>query len=322
VVGPADLPDSPASPNIIQNAILALIAGIALGIAVALLRERLDDRLRDREDLEFRLGAPVLAVVPRVTSWRRGKKPLLVSVTEPQSAAAESYKALRTSVQHFALQRDAKVILVTSASAGEGKTATTANLGVALAHAGKRTILVSADLRKPRVHRFFNVGSLPGLTGVLTNNKTPWEVMERDVGVDHLQILPSGAVPTNPAELLGSDQMGRLIASLREVADFVLLDTAPILPVADALTLSAFVDGVLFVADSGATTGKAVDHSLKQLQQVNAPVFGAILNNFDPGRAGPYYYSHYRYYSTYTQTDQSADRVKNGTTGIRRLSRR
>lgn len=326
VVGPADLPRSPSSPNIIQNVILALIAGLGLGVGAALLRERLDDRLRDREDLELRVGAPVLAVVPRVASWRKGKKPLLVSVAEPKSASAEAYKALRTAVQHVALEQGAKVFIITSASALEGKTATTANLGVALAQAGKQTILVSADLRKPRLHRFFNITSLPGVTGVLAGDNTAWDAMVQDVGVENLQIMPSGSIPTNPAELLGSEQMGRLLASIREQADFVLIDSAPLLPVADSLTLAPFVDGVLFVADAGSTARSTVEDSMKTLHQVNATVVGAVLNNFDPDRSGAYYYYYYSHDGYYTsnseQPEQPKTKERNGAKGIRRLGRR
>jgi capsular exopolysaccharide synthesis family protein len=297
VVQPANLPLEPVSPDHVRTGILALLAGLLLGVGVAFLRERLDDRLRSRVDLEEHIGAPVLAVVHKVPSWRRRAETPLITVTEPRSATSEAFRTLRTSLLFAASQRDAKTLLVTSPHAGEGKTATSANLAVVLAQARKRVLLISADLRKPRLHRFFDVPNDVGLTSVLIGEAKPWEVVA-DVGMEHLKVVPSGPVPGNPAELLGSDAMGRLLGQFRDVADFVILDSAPALVVADALTLAPFVDAALFVADAEHTTRSAVIHARNQMEQVNASIIGAVLNNFDPSKAksSPYYYSYYYTY--------------------------
>jgi capsular exopolysaccharide synthesis family protein len=297
VVQPASLPLQPVSPDHVRTGILALMAGLLLGVGVAFLRERLDDRLRSRIDLEEHIGAPVLAVVHKVPSWRRRAETPLVTVTEPRSAASEAFRTLRTSLLFAASQRDAKTLLVTSPHAGEGKTATSANLAVVLAQARKRVLLISADLRKPRLHRFFDIPNDVGLTSVLIGEAKPWEVVA-DVGMEHLKVVPSGPVPGNPAELLGSDAMGRLLGQFRDVADFVILDSAPALVVADALTLAPFVEAALFVADAEHTTRSAVIHARNQMEQVNASIIGAVLNNFDPSKAksSPYYYSYYYTY--------------------------
>jgi capsular exopolysaccharide synthesis family protein len=307
LVLPARLPQSPASPNKPLDAGLGLFVGLAFGIGLAFLRERLDDGLRGRTDLEENLGAPVLAVIPRVPGWRKKQEPKLVTIDQPKSAVSEAYRTLRTSVLFSAIQRGLKTIMVSSAGAGEGKTTTAANLAVVLADANKRVILVSADLRKPRVHRFFNLDNDTGLSSALVGEVKPWEAL-KDPGVENLRILPSGPVPARPAELLQSEQMGELLMELREVADFVIIDTAPVLLVADALALVPLVDGVLFVADSEATSRSAVSHAREQLEQVDAPLFGCVFNNFDPSKAKsyPYYgaYGAYRYryrhgYGTY-----------------------
>src|SRR5262249_46286242 len=156
---------------------LGLVAGIALGIALAFLRERLDDSLRGRLDLETNVGAPVLAVIPRVPGWRNKHQARLVTREQPKSAVAEAYPTLRTSASFTSVQRGLKAIMITSPEAGEGKTTTAANLSLVLADAGKRVVLVSADLRKPRIHRFFNLQNEVGLSSVLSGEVQPWEAI-------------------------------------------------------------------------------------------------------------------------------------------------
>jgi capsular exopolysaccharide synthesis family protein len=293
---PAGLPQDPVSPDMILIGILGVVAGLALGIALAFLRERLDDSLRGRVDLETNVGAPVLAVIPKVPGWRNKHEARLVTREQPKSAVAEAYRTLRTSVSFTSVQRGLKAIMITSPEAGEGKTTTAANLSLVLADAGKRVVLVSADLRKPRIHRFFNLQNEVGLSSVLSGEVQPWEAI-LDPGVENLRVLLSGPVPSRPAELLQSEQMGEVLAGLREVADYVIIDTAPVLLVADALALAPLVDGVLFVADAEKTSRSAVAHAREQLEQVGAVMIGSVLNNFDPSKAKAYRY--YGYYSAY-----------------------
>jgi capsular exopolysaccharide synthesis family protein len=291
LIQPAALPLNPTSPNHTKTGILALLAGLPLGAGLAFLRERFDDRLRGRADLETHAGAAVLAVVPHIASWKDSGDSPVVALADPKSPAAEAYKTLRTSVLFSSAQRGLETLMVTSSHAQEGKSSTTANLGVALAQSGKRVIVVSADLRKPRLHRFFRAQNSVGLTNVLAGEKDALEVLTW-VGVENLRLLPSGPVPGNPAELLGSEAMESLLRELQQASDFVLIDAAPVLPVADAMTLTPFVDAVLFVADARRTTRGAVEQARQQLDQVNARVVGTVLNNFDPSKSG---YSHAQY---------------------------
>jgi non-specific protein-tyrosine kinase len=303
---PAGLPAKPISPNVSLLGGLGFLAGLALGVALAFLRERLDDSLRGRADLEANLGAPVLAVIPQVPGWRNKHDARLVTREQPKSAVAEAYRTLRTSVSFASAQRGVKVIMVCSPAAGEGKTTTAANLALVLADAGKRVVLLSSDLRKPRLHRFFDLQNETGLSSVLAGEKQPWEAI-LDPGVENLRVLLSGPVPSRPAELLQSEQMGEVLIGLREVADFVIMDTAPILLVADALALAPLVDGVLFVADSERTSRSAVAHAREQLEQVGATVIGSVLNNFDPAKARAY-----RYYGYYTPFRSAYERYGYG----------
>jgi capsular exopolysaccharide synthesis family protein len=295
VILDATLPGSPSAPK--KKLIIAagLLLGLVLGIALAFIRERLDDSLRGRGDLEDLLGAPVLAVVPRVSGWKKKDDTHLISIEQPKASVAEVYRTLRTSVLFASAQRGLKTLMVTSPTAGEGKTTTASNLAVVLADAGKRVILVSSDLRKPRVHRFFGLSNEKGLSTVLVGEVKPWEAMA-DPGRGHLRVLTSGPVPAHPAELLQSEQMGELIEELREVADFVILDTAPVLLVADALAIAPLADGVLLIVDAENTHRGAVIQAREQLEQVGAPLIGAVLNNFDPSKARSPYYGYYGSY--------------------------
>ena len=293
---PAGLPRDPISPNMILIGAFGLLAGLAVGIALAFLRERLDDSLRGRVDLEANLNSPVLAVIPKVPGWRNRHDARLVTREQPKSQVSEAYRTLRTGITFLSAQRGLKVLMITSPAAGEGKTTTAANLALVLADAGKRVVLVSADLRKPRIHRFFGLQNEIGLSSVLAEEIQPWEAI-LDPGVENLRVLLSGPVPSRPAELLQSDQMSEILTGLREVADYVIIDTAPMLLVADALALAPLVDGVLFVADSEHTSRSAVAHSREQLEQVGAVVIGSVLNNFDPSKAKAY--RHYGYYGQY-----------------------
>lgn len=289
VIQPATLPSTPFTPRYSQNAVLGIFLGLVLGVLAAFIRERLDDRLRGRHDFERRLGHSVLAVIPRVAGWRRPQETNLVTVKEPHSVTSEAYKTLRTSTLFVASSSGARLLMIAGPLQGEGKTTTLANLGVALAHSDRRVIIVSGDLRRPRLHSFFGLDSQPGLTTVLSGEVELKDALNR-VGVDKLRVLTSGPTPMNPAEVLGSEAMGALLEGLRGLADIVLLDSPPILAVADALVLAPLTDGVIFVSDPKRSTRRSVTTAARQLEQVNANVLGGVLNNFDLSGATPYGY--------------------------------
>ena len=229
LVTPAQAPVSPSSPKPVRDALLGLAAGLALGLAAAFLRDSLDDKLASKEATEQAGGTPVLAMTPVVTAWRR-EAPVVVSVAEPNSPAAESYRSLRTSLLFARQERKLRSLIVTSPGISEGKTATLANLGVVFAQAGERVLLVSSDLRRPRIGEFFRMEERVGLTSVLLGQLTLEESVRPVPGVEHLSLLPAGPVPSNPAELLNSGRARDLFASLRERYNLVLIDTPPLLP--------------------------------------------------------------------------------------------
>jgi capsular exopolysaccharide synthesis family protein len=308
VVSEAPLPVAPSSPHKTLNAALGLALGLILGVGIAFLREALSDELRGRADFEDHAGVPVLAVIPRVASWRRKSEAKLFAVDQPKSVVSEAYRTLRTSILFSSMQRGLHTIMVASANAGEGKSTTAANLAVVLADSGKRVVLISADLRKPRLHRFFGLESEPGLSNALVGEATVWDALQAPQ-VENLRVMASGPVPARPTELLQSEGMGELLADLRDVSDFVIIDTSPILPVADALVLAPLVDGILLVADASITTRSAVTHTRELLDQVDAPLVGAVFNDYDPSRdrGGAGYYGYgYRRYGYYGEQEPAA----------------
>lgn len=311
VVQRADLPTSPASPNFVLNGALALVLGLALGVGLAFLRERLDDRLAGREELAEAVGAPVLAVVPKVAGWRKRDQTAMPALDTPKGAAAEAYRTIRTNLQ-FISRGDLKVIAFTSPAAGEGKTTTAANLAVSLAQTGKRVIALSADLRKPRLHRFFDASNNVGVSNILARQVTAFDAVQR-VGLDKLRLVASGPIPPNPAELLESADMDALLDQLRRAADYVILDTAPVLAVSDTLILAPKCDALIAVADASSTARGAVQHLREQIEQVGGNIIGCVFNNFDAARA-KYYSSYYHrdYYYSYGRREAEEKAIPRG----------
>jgi capsular exopolysaccharide synthesis family protein len=297
VIEPAAFPFAPVSPNHVVNGIFGFVAGLGLGIGLAFVRDRLSERTRSSEEAEAYLEAPILASIPRVSSWRRRKDPLLVSAIQWRSPAAEGYRVLRTNVLSAASTRGVKSIAVTSPHAGEGKSSTVANLGVVLARAGQSVTLVSADLRRPRLHEFFKRESEPGLIEVLGGRARLAHAIQRihlptrgfDTDAAALQFVPSGRVPDDPTELIVADRMAEVIGSLEEISDIVLLDLPPVLPVTDALVVASITQCVLLVIGPKSDTRPILISMRQQLDRVGADIIGAVLNGPHPAMTQTYY---------------------------------
>lgn len=281
IVLPAQLPAKPSSPIVLLVLVIGLGAGLLLGFVMAFLRERLDDHLRGRHDLELTAGAPVLAAVRsgrrRSRDLRAGK---LAVQAHPMGATSESYRTLAASISFLAATRGLKVLMVTSPTPVEGKPSTGSNLALLQAEAGRRVMLVSADMRSPSIHRFFGVANTIGLSSVLTEQAQLADAIQHP-NVENLRILPGGPAPRRPTELLQSRAMADVIHALEDTADFVIIDAPPVLPVADSLGLSPLVDGALLVADAKRTTRSEVVRTREQLEQVGVRIVGAVLDNMD-----------------------------------------
>ncbi|HEY4688309.1 MAG TPA: CpsD/CapB family tyrosine-protein kinase [Anaerolineae bacterium] len=215
----------------------------------------------------------------------------LVTLSDPRSPIAEAYRTLRTNIEFSGLDRSIHTLLVTSPAPSEGKSTTLANLAVAMAQAEKKTILVDADLRRPSLHTIFDVSNETGLTTMLLDAKAMQNPPLQDIGVPNLWLLPSGPLPPNPAELLGSKRMDAALATLKARADIVLFDAPPVIAVTDAVVLGTRLDGVLLVVGAGQTKREHARRAKELLEKVKVRVIGVALNNVSLDSALGGYYS-------------------------------
>ncbi|MDE3153142.1 MAG: polysaccharide biosynthesis tyrosine autokinase [Gemmatimonadota bacterium] len=297
--------------------------GVLLGIALTVLVDRMSSTVRRWEDLERVMRVPGLALIPQIAGdagdgWQarvRGTAHRLlpslvpqrglvgdevgnelVMVNDVRSSSAESYRKLMTNLMYSASRPGLRVVVVTSASAGEGKTTTVSNLAVAFAQQGRRVVLIDADLRRARIHDVFGLGLEPGLTDVLVGNAT-LEQSVRPSGIAGLSIIPAGTLPPNPLEFLGGERMHELLGTLRERYDVVLIDTPPVLVTADAALMGVQADGVVLVVRAGKSERVAARHAVEQIVHLGGRMLGAVLNDPDArtpryGRYGDYYYGY------------------------------
>ena len=291
VIQSAPLPRAPGSPRHAFDIVMGLLLGLVCGIVAASARERYRDAITDGGAFEQSLGAPVLAIIPRLRASMRNPAQL-VTLTEPRSGAAEAYRTLRTNLLAASHRHSPKTILVTSAQMAEGKTTTAANLAVCLALLGKDVVIISADLRRPRIHALFGMQSDEGLSQVLAGELSIADSLQ-DSAIPHLRVLTSGSLSTllEPAELLQSDRMIKVLAFCKR-ADFVIIDGPPVRGVADSLALAGMVDGVIVVADARKGTRASVAAVTYQLDQVGGRVLGGVLSGFEPARAEDRYSSY------------------------------
>ncbi|MCZ7664309.1 MAG: Wzz/FepE/Etk N-terminal domain-containing protein [Thermoleophilia bacterium] len=318
VVQQAEVPLSPFTPQPVRNGVLALAVGLVLGVGLAFLLEYLDRRIKDEETLEREFGLPVLASVPLVgKKWAReqGQRSLApVGFLRSHSPLLEPYRLLRSNLQYFEVDRTMRSILITSALPEEGKTITSINLGLSLAFSGSRVVILEADLRKPRLHSYLNLGNEIGVSNVLAGTHTFAESMQL-VQVDefappesrrstktapdsallqkNLYCVTSGPLPPNPAELVGSAKMFELIEKATDMADYVIVDTPPLLAVSDSLNLASHVDGVIVSARMNSTTIDEAREVRTLLQRVGGRPIGVVANGVKKSRR--YYYRKYRY---------------------------
>lgn len=296
LIAPAPLPGAPVSPNIMQNVLLAAAAGLVFAGAVVLLLEYLDDTVKNAEDVQSEMGVTALGSIARIHGVRKPGD-VLVTLTYPRSPIAEEYRSLRTNLRYAGIENPGGALLITSANPGEGKTTTAANLATTMAQAGKRVVLLDADMRRPGVSRIFGLDNEKGLTSLFLDEPVLLEDVLQPTNVGGLKILASGEPPPNPAEMLESRRMTEILQMLRQQFDVIIVDSPPALVVADASILASRCSGALLVVDSGRTRTETARKVTEMLKRSQVQVLGVVLNRL--GARGRGYYYNYSYKSYY-----------------------
>lgn len=316
VINAAVIPSTPISPKPVRNAILGALVGLIIGIGLAFLVERFDDGINSRDDaVRATDGLPIVGLVPMVDAWRAKGSHHIALLENPNSTVAEAYRTVRTSIQFLGIDEPKHVLGMTSSVPDEGKTTAVANLAVSFARAGQRVIVVSCDLRRPRIHEFFAIPNATGLTSVLIGESSLTDALHVIDGEPNLRVLPSGPVPPNPAEILSLDRVRQVVDALAANSDVVLLDCPPVLPVTDTLLLSRLADGMLILASAKSTSRRDLHRTFELLNQVRAPVLGTVLNRVPTEGGYAYGYGYGDGYYGYYELDSAAsDRLVNGGT--------
>ncbi len=297
IVDRAEVPQKPVKPRKKLNILLALIVGLSLGTGMAFFLEFMDNTIKIPEDIKRYLNIPYLGPVPVFAMDGNPDKEVhkeLVTVHSPKSTASESYRGIRTGILFSSAESEPQAIMVASAGPLEGKTITAANLAITMAQSGSKVVILDCDLRRPRMHNMFGITRDQGITNLLVEKKDIKDAVCR-TRISNLYIIPSGPIPPNPSEILGSRRMNELIEVLRQDFTRIIIDTPPITAVTDAVVLAKSVDGVVLVIRANDSAKDIVKNGLGQLQSVGAHMLGAVLNGVDLGRDS-YYYRYYCYY--------------------------
>jgi capsular exopolysaccharide synthesis family protein len=304
-------PSEPISPNLILNTVLGGLLGLMLGTSAVFAKEMLDDTVKSPDQVAQLLGLPTLGMIAEIDP----KDGMLITVTKPRSVTAEAFRALRTNIQYAGVDRRIQLLLVTSPSPQDGKTTVAANLGAVLALNGRETIVVEADLHHPTLHSLFGIETGSGLSDLFVKPLNYMDRVLKASGVPNLSILASGPLPPNPTELLDSDRARRILDQLTKQAEIVVIDSPPVLAVADASVLGPHVDGILLVLRVGKTKLRLVQQAVKQLEQVNARVVGVVLTGIKTRSAhysSYYYYGYgYGYYHSHKEEASAGERAGN-----------
>lgn len=306
VVEPATIPDRPVRPRVLMNTLLAAIVGGMIGLGAAFLIEYMDDTVKTPDDITRIARLSTLGIIARTKNDEISGN--IITLNAPRSPVAEAYRTIRTAIQFASVDKPIRTLVVTSAGPGEGKSTTAANLAVVMAQAGKKTVLVDADLRKPTQHKRWGIPNTTGLTGALLMDEVEEDLdyLLSPTPVDNLWIMTSGQLPHNPSELLGSHKLKQLTERLLQDYDILLFDSPPALAVTDPVVLGRGMDGVIIVIDAGTTREPALAHVIAEMERVQAHIVGVVLNRFRRRSDSGYYYYYYNRY--YQENDTSVDK--------------
>jgi capsular exopolysaccharide synthesis family protein len=315
-------PDAPIAPRRMTTVLAALFLSTLFGMGLALVLEYLDDTIRSTEEVENLLRLPALAAIPSIDSLpkrrlllvggggnededARMNSELLIN-NDSRSSLAEAYRQLRTSILLSTAGHAPKSLLITSSMPAEGKTTTAVNTAISLAQTGAKVLVIDADMRRPRLHSVFGKSNAEGLSTILSSNIDDNEIL-KIIQYDNdskLNLLPSGPIPPNPAELVGSEQMANLLKKMQDHFTHVVVDSPPIASFTDGVLVASMVDGVILVVHSGKSSRQVVRRSCQLLQDINAKVFGVVLNKVNLNSQDNYYYQSYYHRDYYRSGDE------------------
>jgi capsular exopolysaccharide synthesis family protein len=292
VLDRAEVPTYPVLPRTQRDLMVATLGGLLLAFGLVFTFEYFDSRIKTPDEVKAHLGLPFLGMIPTCTGIDRGgEAPLLHSDVPP--AFSEAIRSVRTAVLFSSADESARTVVITSTGPHEGKTLVSSSLAITLAQAGQRTVIVDADMRRPRMHEALGRSQEPGLSNVLVGESTLADAA-RPTTVPNLSLLAAGHIPPNPAELLGSKKYLDLIADLKKRFDWVIIDAPPVMPVTDAAVVAHTAGGVIFVIGSEMTPRQNAAAAIEQLRGANAKFIGAVLNRVNVHRHSYYYSPYYR----------------------------
>ncbi|MEE9165291.1 MAG: polysaccharide biosynthesis tyrosine autokinase [Nitrospinota bacterium] len=300
IIDPAVVPQKPIKPNKKLNILLAVIVGLFMGTGLAFFIEYLDNTVKEPDEIPVRFQVPFLGLMGRYASHSKernksasGKK--LVTLQDPSSNISESIRTIRTNVVFCSNGKAQKTIMVTSAVPAEGKSTIASNLAVVMASLGEKILLIDADLRKPALHKLFNIKKAPGLSNYLIEQNDVKEVVKK-TDIKNLLVIPSGPTPPNPSELLSRPQFKVLCDTASQSFDRIIIDSSPVASVSDPAIISTNVNAVILVIRCGVTTRDSVTRAARQLRNVQANIIGAVLNDVDFRKDSYYYQYYYKHY--------------------------
>ena len=306
IVEPAEIPVRVAKPRKIRVVALGIIVGIILGCGLCFFVDYFDTTMKTKDDVGRIMNLPVLGYIPNLGAGDRikTKKKYAIELTglmKPRSSLAEAFRSVRTAINFSSPQGRVKRLLVTSTSPQEGKTLSSANIAMAMAQSGKKVLLIDADMRKPRLHKIFNINPEKGLSNLLIeeNISKPMECYFKVKQVKNLFVIPCGPIPPNPAELLESERLTYLIDQWEQIFDLIIFDTPPATNVTDPVILAKYIDGVILVLRAFHTQKEQAIRTKELMAQTDCKIFGVIINNIDVPQGG--YYSYDAYYQQYCQ---------------------
>lgn len=304
VLDRAEVPKTPFKPRKTMNIMLSIIVGLLGSIGLAFFTEYLDNTIKTPEDIEKKVHLPPLGLVPQYTNNTGNDNEALQKVeyithSDGRSPISEAYRSIRTFLLLSTGGKPPRVMVVTSPAREEGKTTTAINTAISLTKSDVKVLIIDADMRKPRLHRVFDLDNTIGLSAFLSGNVEFGDGLIKESDIQNLDIITSGPIPPNPAELLSSYRFTELINSLYPLYNFIIIDTPPVMGISDPLIVGSQADGVIMVVKSGKTPKEAAQETRRMLEGVNAKILGVVLNSVSQADMRySYYYNYYRYYYT------------------------